>query len=90
MTDTNIIIIKIGSSLLTGESNHLNLEMIEQIAAEIAKLKQAGKQTVIVSSGAVASGRTVPALQGNFPVAVAKQSPAAADNPFISGQLVRA
>lgn len=77
MMNTDKIIIKIGSSLLTGAGNQLNLEMIEKIAAEVSELKRAGKQAVIVSSGAVASGRTAPALQGNFPVAVDKQSPAA-------------
>ncbi|MDD5031666.1 MAG: glutamate 5-kinase [Patescibacteria group bacterium] len=64
----NAIVIKIGSSLLTSTDNQLNLKMIESIAMEVSALRQAGKRVVIVSSGAVASGRTAPSLSNGFPV----------------------
>lgn len=70
----NTIVIKIGSSLLTSADNQLNLEMIENIVIEISALRQAGKHVVIVSSGAVASGRTTPALGSDFPVSGDKRS----------------
>lgn len=70
----NCIVIKIGSRLLTSGDNQLNLKMIEKIGAEVSALRQAGKHVTIVSSGAVASGRTTPALSGDFPVPGDKRS----------------
>lgn len=64
----NTIVIKIGSRLLASKDNQLNLDMIEKIAAEVSNLHQADKRVAIVSSGAVASGRTVTQLGGEFMV----------------------
>jgi glutamate 5-kinase len=50
------VIVKIGSAVLTGE-NGLNLVVIEQLVKEIAKLKSRGCQIIIVTSGAIASGK---------------------------------
>lgn len=70
----NAIVIKIGSRLLASVDNQLNLEMIENIAAEVSALGQAGKRVAIVSSGAVASGRTILALRGDFSMPGDKRS----------------
>lgn len=52
------IVIKIGSSSLTHpESGDLNLFKIEQLVRIICDLKGAGKEVVLVSSGAIAAGR---------------------------------
>ncbi|MBN2255646.1 MAG: glutamate 5-kinase [Deltaproteobacteria bacterium] len=50
------ILIKIGSGVLTGE-NGLDLTIIEHIVDEIAAFTGEGYQFVVVSSGAIASGR---------------------------------
>lgn len=50
------ILIKIGSGVLTGE-NGLDLAIIESIVDEIAAFTKQGYQFVVVSSGAIASGR---------------------------------
>jgi glutamate 5-kinase len=50
------ILIKIGSGVLTGE-NGLDLTIIENIVDEIAAFTGEGYQFVVVSSGAIASGR---------------------------------
>ena len=50
------ILIKIGSGVLTGE-NGLDLAIIENIVDEIAAFTKQGYQFVVVSSGAIASGR---------------------------------
>lgn len=50
-------VIKLGSSALTAGSAELNFEAIGNIARQIADLKRAGQQVVIVSSGAIAAGR---------------------------------
>ena len=52
------IVIKIGSSSLTHkETGDLNLTKIERLDRVISDLKGAGKQVVLVSSGAIAAGR---------------------------------
>ena len=50
------ILVKIGSGVLTGE-NGLDLTIIENIVDEIAVFTKEGYQFVVVSSGAIASGR---------------------------------
>ncbi len=52
-----IIIIKVGSSLLVDEANHVRGEWLATLASDIALLKNAGKQVIVVTSGAVALGR---------------------------------
>lgn len=55
----NRICIKIGSNVLTMENGLPNEELIEKIVIQIAELKSAGKQVILISSGAVASGRSI-------------------------------
>lgn len=51
------IVIKIGSSLIAGESGKLRDSWIESLIADIVALREAGKEVLLVSSGAVALGR---------------------------------
>lgn len=50
------VLIKIGSAVLTGEDG-LDLVIIQQLADEIARLKDKGHQIILVTSGAIASGK---------------------------------
>jgi glutamate 5-kinase len=50
------IVIKVGSSSLTHTSGKLNLMRIEKLVRVIADLHNAGKQVILVSSGAIATG----------------------------------
>lgn len=49
-------VIKIGSSLITNDGRGLNLAAIQSWAGQIATLRAAGKEILLVSSGAVAEG----------------------------------
>ncbi len=51
--------IKIGSNVLTAEDGQLDMHRIEHLVEQIAELHNAGKQIVLVSSGAVAAGRSM-------------------------------
>jgi glutamate 5-kinase len=54
------IVVKIGSSLLVNHARgEINSAWLESLAADIAALAGAGKQVIIVSSGAIALGRHV-------------------------------
>jgi len=55
----NRICIKIGSNVLAQEDGLPNRILIKSIAEQIAELKQDGKQVILVSSGAVAAGRSI-------------------------------
>lgn len=50
------LVIKVGSSVLTGTDGNLNLAVIENIAGQIAALAK-NYNTLLVSSGAVSSGK---------------------------------
>lgn len=50
------VVVKVGSSTLTHATGQLNLRRIEAIAKTLSDLKNAGKQVVLVSSGAVSAG----------------------------------
>ena len=50
------IVIKVGTSTLTHSTDRLNLRRIESLAKTISDLKNAGKEVILVSSGAVSAG----------------------------------
>ena len=50
------LVVKVGSSLVTNEGRGLDHEAVGKWAAQIAELKRAGKDIVLVSSGAIAEG----------------------------------
>jgi len=51
------IVIKIGSRVLTDSGGALDMMVIGRICHEIAKLRQQGREIIVVSSGAIAAGR---------------------------------
>ncbi|MEO2038109.1 MAG: glutamate 5-kinase, partial [Martelella sp.] len=53
------IVIKIGSALLVDGRTGLKRGWLEKLSADIAGLKAAGVEVLVVSSGAIALGRTV-------------------------------
>ncbi|UCH43336.1 MAG: glutamate 5-kinase [Dehalococcoidales bacterium] len=51
------IVAKFGTSLLTGGSDHLDQDMMSNLVAQVAGIKQQGNEILVVSSGAIAAGR---------------------------------
>lgn len=51
-----VLVVKIGTSVLTGGADHLDTAYLHDVAAEIARLTEAGRRVVLVSSGAVGAG----------------------------------
>lgn len=49
------VVVKVGSNVLTRD-NGLNLEVIQEISRQICSLQDQGKEVILVSSGAMASG----------------------------------
>ena len=56
ISDAKVLVVKVGSSLVTREGRGVDAEAIARWAAQVAKLRQAGKRVVLVSSGAIAEG----------------------------------
>ena len=50
------IVVKLGTNLLT-DGDQLDIEQIGGIVAQVAQLRQAGTEVIVVTSGAVAAGR---------------------------------
>jgi glutamate 5-kinase len=53
------IAVKVGSNVLTNENGTIDEERIKSIVKQVSKLNKAGLDVILVSSGAVASGRNV-------------------------------
>ncbi len=51
------IVAKVGTSLLTAGSDRLDLEAMSRIVGQVVRLRAAGHQVAVVSSGAQAAGR---------------------------------
>ena len=50
------LVVKVGSALVTGNGNGLDLAAIADWARQISVLRRQGKEVVLVSSGAIACG----------------------------------
>ncbi len=82
LQDAKRIVIKIGSSLIA-ESARLREAWLAAMAADIAKLHAAGKDIILVSSGAVALGRPRVGLGAHALSLEEKQAAAAAGQPLL-------
>lgn len=56
------IVIKVGSNVLTNANGGLDLDILRSLCTQIADLKKLGHEVILVSSGAVASGRSLAKL----------------------------
>jgi glutamate 5-kinase len=70
------ILVKVGSAVLTGEDG-LDLNVIEQLVGDIAALRERGYQVVLVSSGAIASGKHRMGIESKLKSIPQKQAAAA-------------
>jgi len=59
LNDLHRLVVKIGSALLVDDTNRINRDWLNDLAEDIAILRAAGHQVLIVSSGAVAIGSHV-------------------------------
>ena len=50
------IVVKLGTGVLTDSRKQLDLDQVEQLVAQVAAQRQAGKEIVLVTSGAVGAG----------------------------------
>jgi glutamate 5-kinase len=67
------IVIKVGSNVLTQQDGQIDEVVMEQLVDQIATLKKAGHTIVLVSSGAVASGKSLYKLQNTDDLTIQRQ-----------------
>lgn len=72
------LVVKVGTGVLTSDSTSLDEARMGDLVRQIATLRQSGHEVVLVSSGAVAAGRTRLALSRHRRDVPAKQMLAAA------------
>ncbi len=60
------MVAKFGTSLLTGGSDHLDQDIMSSLGAQVAQLHKQGLELLVVSSGAIASGRYKLGLTGKL------------------------
>ena len=53
------IVIKIGSSLLTSDTEIVDLMFLKKVSNQISKIKESGHEVILVSSGAIACGMKI-------------------------------
>jgi len=71
------VVVKVGSSSLVGPSGALAAERLGLVAAEVAGLRAAGAEAILVTSGAVAAGLPVLGLRPGAVTLAEKQAAAA-------------
>ncbi len=59
MADFRRIVVKVGTNVLAREDGLLDITSISHLVDQIAALKQAGTEVILVSSGAVGAGRSL-------------------------------
>ena len=51
------LVIKLGTNVLTGGTDRIDLDAMATVAGQVVQLREAGARVVLVSSGAIAAGR---------------------------------
>jgi glutamate 5-kinase len=69
----NRIVIKIGSNVLTQSDGLPDVKRIGHLVEQIAAIKKQGKEVILVSSGAVASGRSLITISEKYDAVATRQ-----------------
>lgn len=67
------VAVKIGSNVLAGENGNLDLNRISHLVDQIVLLKKTGIEVILISSGAVASGRAMFPVENKIDTVSARQ-----------------
>jgi glutamate 5-kinase len=67
------LVIKIGSNVLTQDNGLPDLDRIQHLVEQISAIKKQGKDVIVISSGAVASGRSSINISDKFDAIASRQ-----------------
>lgn len=74
LKDKHRIVVKVGTALITQEDGRINLLRIEKMARVISSLISAGKEVILVTSGAVGAGMGIMKLDSKPTEIIEKQA----------------
>jgi glutamate 5-kinase len=77
LRDARRVVVKLGSNLFFNDSGEVALERISALIEDIAEARRGGRQTIVVSSGAVALGAAALAMKPQGALLAQKQAFAA-------------
>ncbi len=77
------IVVKIGTSALMGSNGFIDVKVIKSLAAQIAKIKNSGKQVLLVTSGAIGAGMKELGIKSRPKHVVMRQACAAIGQPVL-------
>jgi glutamate 5-kinase len=77
------IVVKLGTGVLTDSRKRIDPDQLEQIVAQIAALRRAGKEVVLVTSGAVGAGMGALGFESRPTDLAEKQACAAVGQPLL-------
>ena len=83
LKETSRMVVKFGTGILTSSSKQIDPGQIEQLVAQVAAQCQAGREVVVVSSGAVGAGMGVLAMDKR-PTDLSNLQACAAEQPFFA------
>jgi glutamate 5-kinase len=87
---SNRVVVKIGTSLLADKASGIHIARIEDLAKSVARLRAAGKEIAIVSSGAIGAGVAALELTKRPRTIPEKQAVAAIGQPLLMEAYERA
>jgi glutamate 5-kinase len=67
------VVVKVGSNVLTQPNGEIDKKIIAQLTEQLSNISNCGVEVILVSSGAVASGRSVTQLDGKLDAISARQ-----------------
>ena len=70
LAEARRVVVKLGTALLTGAVDQLDLPTMEDLVSQIVALRQRGVEVVVVTSGAVAAGRQALETRDSAPEAL--------------------
>lgn len=90
MEKRGVIVLKIGTAVLTGGAREIDRDYLDALAGEVARVREAGKRILIVSSGAVGAGVGVLRLGGRPSDMGRLQAAASAGQPLLMSRWIEA
>lgn len=81
-----LIVLKLGTAVLTGGSERLDRAFMHDVAAQVALLIEQGRRVILVSSGAVGAGLGAMAFAGRPSDVTELQAAASAGQPLLMSQ----
>ena len=83
VSGAQLIVLKVGTAVLTGGKDQLDRGFMHDLSAQIATLQASGRRVILVSSGAVGAGLGVMRFDGRPTDVTALQAAAAAGQPLL-------